>query len=57
MRQRDRERELSDELRSHIDLHTEDNIRAGMTPEESETLMQILGRTKASVRKSIAGAS
>lgn len=27
------EREFSDELQSHIDLHTDDNIRAGMTPD------------------------
>ncbi|MBX3553315.1 MAG: MarR family transcriptional regulator [Pseudolabrys sp.] len=33
------------------------DLFAGMTPEETETLMQILGRAKASVRKSIAGAS
>lgn len=33
------------------------DLFAGMSPEEAETLMQILGRAKASVRKSIAGAS
>jgi putative ABC transport system permease protein len=29
------ERELAEELASHIELHVEDNIRAGMTPEEA----------------------
>jgi predicted permease len=29
------EREFAEELRSHIELHTADNIRAGMTPEEA----------------------
>jgi predicted permease len=29
------EREFADELQSHIDLHTDDNIRAGMTPGEA----------------------
>src|SRR5688572_25738907 len=29
------EREFADELQSHIDLHTDDNIRAGMTPVEA----------------------
>ena len=29
------EREFADELQSHIDLHTDDNIRAGMTPDEA----------------------
>jgi predicted permease len=30
-----RERELARELESHIQLHTDDNIRAGMTPDEA----------------------
>jgi predicted permease len=30
-----RDRELQDELESHIQMHTEDNIRSGMTPEEA----------------------
>ena len=30
-----RERELSAELRSHLELHVEDNLRVGMTPEEA----------------------
>ena len=29
------ERDFADELQSHIDLHTDDNIRAGMTPNEA----------------------
>ena len=29
------ERDFDDELQSHIDLHTDDNIRAGMTPDEA----------------------
>jgi predicted permease len=29
------EREFADELESHIDLHTDDNIRAGMAPDEA----------------------
>jgi putative ABC transport system permease protein len=34
-RRRRRERELDAELQSHLDLHTADNIRAGMTPDEA----------------------
>src|SRR5688572_31574418 len=30
-----RERELSDEIESHIQLHVDDNLRAGMTPSEA----------------------
>ena len=33
--QRNREREFSAELESHLDLHVADNVRAGMTPEEA----------------------
>ncbi len=29
------ERDFADELKSHVDLHTDDNIRAGMTPDEA----------------------
>jgi hypothetical protein len=29
------ERDFADELQSHIDLHTDDNIRAGMPPDEA----------------------
>ncbi|MBA3272615.1 MAG: ABC transporter permease [Chthoniobacterales bacterium] len=41
----DGEREFAEELQSHIDLHTDDNIRAGMTPEEArrQALLQIGG--------------
>ena len=35
MRRDDQERQFSDELRSHLELHVADNIRAGMTPEEA----------------------
>jgi predicted permease len=35
MRSRARERELSAEIASHLDLHIADNIRAGMTPDEA----------------------
>jgi hypothetical protein len=30
-----RERELADEIDSHLEMHVEDNLRAGMTPEEA----------------------
>ena len=29
------EQDFADELQSHIDMHTDDNIRAGMTPDEA----------------------
>ena len=32
---RSRERELAEEIDSHLDLHIADNVRAGMTPEEA----------------------
>ena len=28
-----RERELADEIESHLQMHVDDNIRSGMTPE------------------------
>ena len=31
----DRERELADELESHLQMHIDDNIRAGMSPQEA----------------------
>ena len=34
-RKRRLEREMAEELAGHLDLHTEDNIRAGMSPEEA----------------------
>src|SRR5262245_13851650 len=30
-----KDRELDDEVQSHLQLHIEDNLRAGMTPEEA----------------------
>src|SRR5689334_279629 len=30
-----RERELADELESHLEMHVDDNIRAGMSPSEA----------------------
>ena len=30
-----RERELSEEIESHIQLHVDDNLRAGMSPQEA----------------------
>ena len=30
-----RERELADELESHLQMHIDDNIRAGMSPQEA----------------------
>ena len=29
------DREINDELRAHIEMRTEDNVRAGMSPEEA----------------------
>lgn len=34
-RQKDRERELAEELEGHLQMHIEDNLRAGLTPEEA----------------------
>jgi putative ABC transport system permease protein len=34
-RRREREREFAEELESHLALHIEDNLRAGMSPEEA----------------------
>src|SRR5579864_5325995 len=36
-----RERELADELESHLQLHIEDNLRAGMTPADARRLALI----------------
>jgi predicted permease len=33
--QKKRDRELARELESHLEMHTEDNLRAGLTPEEA----------------------
>jgi predicted permease len=40
-----RDRELADELASHLSLHTEENLRRGMTPEEArrEALIRLGG--------------
>src|SRR5215510_14635697 len=40
-----RERELADELESHLQMHTDDNIRAGMSPQEARrvALMKLGG--------------
>src|ERR1043165_8204065 len=32
---RRKDRELDDEIESHLQLHIEDNVRSGMTPEEA----------------------
>src|SRR5580704_15009759 len=39
------DRELSDELRSHIEMHTEDNLRQGMNPAEArrDALIKLAG--------------
>ncbi|MGC2657409.1 MAG: ABC transporter permease [Bryobacteraceae bacterium] len=44
-RKRKRERELADELNSHLDLHTSDNLRSGMTPGQArrEALLKLGG--------------
>jgi putative ABC transport system permease protein len=34
-RKRRREREMAEELESHLQMHIEDNLRSGMTPEEA----------------------
>jgi putative ABC transport system permease protein len=36
-----KDRELQDELESHIQIHTEDNLRSGMTPEEARRQVMI----------------
>jgi hypothetical protein len=38
-----RDRELAAELESHVQMHIEDNLRAGMTPEESRQALLKLG--------------
>jgi len=51
---RRRDRELAAEIESHVHLHIEDNLRAGMTPEEArrQALLQLGGleQTKESYR-------
>jgi len=50
-----RERELADEMESHLQLHIEDNLRAGMTPAQArrEAIMRLGGieQTKESCRE------
>src|SRR5215467_5059418 len=36
-----RERELREELEAHFQMHVEDNIRAGMTPEEARRAARV----------------
>ena len=40
-----RERELADEIESHLELHVEDNIRSGMAPAQAlrEALLKLGG--------------
>jgi len=49
-----REREMQEELASHVQMHIEDNVRAGMTPEEArrQALLKLGGveQTKEAVR-------
>lgn len=43
--QQDKDRELDDEIESHLQMHNEDNLRLGMTPEEArrEALIKLGG--------------
>ena len=43
------EREFADELQSHLDLHTADNIRAGMHPDEARRVALVKLGSPASV--------
>jgi macrolide transport system ATP-binding/permease protein len=49
-----REQELADEIDSHLEMHVEDNLRAGMMPEEArrQAMLQLGGVGESS--KSIA---
>ncbi|HYY57896.1 MAG TPA: permease prefix domain 1-containing protein, partial [Pyrinomonadaceae bacterium] len=53
--QKKRDRELAEELESHLQMHIEDNLRAGMTPEEArrQALLKLGGvePTKESYRR------
>ncbi len=40
-----RERELADELESHLQMHIDDNISAGMSPQEARRVAVGSGRT------------
>ena len=50
-----RDRELADEMESHLQMHIEDNVRAGMSPEEArrQALIKLGGveRTKENYRE------
>src|SRR5580704_12546305 len=50
-----RESELADEMESHVQLHVEDNLRAGMSPEQArrEAIMKLVGveQTKENYRE------
>ena len=50
-----RERELSAEMESHLQMHVEDNLRAGMSPEQArrEAIMKLGGveQTKEAVSR------
>ena len=50
-----REQEFADEIDSHLQMHIEDNVRAGMTPEEArrQAMLQLGGveRTKQAYRE------
>jgi hypothetical protein len=40
-----REKEMAEEIESHLEMHTADNLRAGMTPEQArrEALLRLGG--------------
>ena len=40
------DRELSEELASHLEMHVADNLRAGMTPQEARQRLMRLMRVK-----------
>lgn len=47
-RREDRDRELAEELESHIEMHVADNLRAGMSPDEArrQALIKLGGLTQ-----------
>jgi hypothetical protein len=51
-----KDRELKEELESHIQLHTEDNIRSGMTPVEARRQAMIKFGGIESVKEGVPGA-
>jgi hypothetical protein len=50
-----RERDLADELESHLQLHIDDNIRAGMSPQEARRFFKTLGVAPVAGRNFYAG--